>query len=214
MLTKPWFMALFISLTVVLFIGCGSNHLTRGKAADIINQQFKLPEPITTHIEVAPEVALDKEDSAMYQEFAKEGVIKYTFLRKYERESGSLTFYFAHEIARIELTDEGKKYVDNSDDSGQSGAKKKSAEIPIRLCKRELDEVTGIAFSKESNEADVEFTWKFTDFTPFGKHYKQQGLFGVGSVDLSENTKPHKASVRMRLYDDGWRVEGEARLPL
>jgi hypothetical protein len=68
-------------------------------------------------------------------------------------------------------------------------AEKPSFAIPA--AKRELVEVTGI--SKQSNTADVEFTWKWIPLNEIGEAIYPSGV-------------NYKSTVAFRKYDDGWRV--------
>jgi hypothetical protein len=96
------------------------------------------------------------------------------------------------------LTDSGKRY--------QVGSVRRNPTnnfeyADMKACARELGEVTGIAFSGDNKEAQVDFTWKFDDLTPFA------AAPGAGGIEnVCRNSTPQKQSVAMRLYDDGWRL--------
>jgi hypothetical protein len=66
-----------------------------------------------------------------------------------------------------------------------------TASFPIPAAKRELMEITGI--SKQSNTADVEFTWKWIPLNEIGEAIYPSGV-------------NYKSTVAFRKYDDGWRV--------
>ena len=71
----------------------------------------------------------------------------------------------------------------------QQDTSKPSFAIPA--AKRELVEITGI--SKQGNEADVEFTWKWIPLNEIGA--------ALYSSDLR-----YKSTVGFRDFDDGWRI--------
>ncbi len=63
--------------------------------------------------------------------------------------------------------------------------------IAIPVAKRELVAVTGI--SKQSNSADVEFTWKWNPLNEIG-------------AALYSGDVHYKSTVGFRQFDDGWRL--------
>jgi hypothetical protein len=67
-------------------------------------------------------------------------------------------------------------------------------QVPIRVARRELVDVTGI--SKAGNFADVEFLWHWV------------AMNEVGSA-LYESGVRYRSTVGFRSYDDGWRVQTE-----
>ena len=66
-----------------------------------------------------------------------------------------------------------------------------TSSFSIPAAKRELVEITGI--SKQSNTADVEFTWKWIPLNEIGEAIYPSGV-------------NYKSTVSFRKYDDGWRV--------
>src|SRR5882672_4037186 len=67
-------------------------------------------------------------------------------------------------------------------------------QVPIRVARRELVDVTGI--SKAGNFADVEFLWHW------------MAMNEVGSA-LYDSGVRYRSIVGFRKYDDGWRVQTE-----
>jgi hypothetical protein len=73
----------------------------------------------------------------------------------------------------------------------------------IKIAERQLVEVTGIAFDSGGKSARAEFTWRWSP---------------TAQAKLLPKTvpsdKPQAQAFYFRLYDDGWRVVGQAGIPL
>ena len=67
-------------------------------------------------------------------------------------------------------------------------------QVPIRVARRELVDVTGI--SKAGNFADVEFLWHWVAMNEIGSALYDSGV-------------RYRSTVGFRSYDDGWRVQTE-----
>jgi len=67
-------------------------------------------------------------------------------------------------------------------------------QVPIRVARRELVDVTGI--SKAGNFADVEFLWHWVAMNEVGSALYDSGV-------------RYRSTVGFRSYDDGWRVQTE-----
>ena len=68
-------------------------------------------------------------------------------------------------------------------------------QVPIRVARRELVDVTGI--SKAGNFADVEFLWHWVAMNEVGSALYDSGV-------------RYRAIAGFRKYDDGWRLQTEA----
>ena len=68
-------------------------------------------------------------------------------------------------------------------------------QVPIRVARRELVDITGI--SKAGNFADVEFLWHWVAMNEVGSALYDSGV-------------RYRSSVGFRNYDDGWRLQTEA----
>jgi hypothetical protein len=70
----------------------------------------------------------------------------------------------------------------------------------LKMCSREFDQITGITTQTE-NLALVEYTWKFTNLTPFAKYRN-----AIPYQPVCDPSAVNADKVFMRLYDDGWRL--------
>ena len=68
-------------------------------------------------------------------------------------------------------------------------------QVPIRVARRELVDITGI--SKAGNFADVEFLWHWVAMNEVGSALYDSGV-------------RYRSTVGFRRYDDGWRVQTES----
>ncbi len=68
-------------------------------------------------------------------------------------------------------------------------------QVPIRVARRELVDVTGI--SKAGKFADVEFLWHWVAMNEVGSALYDSGV-------------RYRSIVGFRSYDDGWRLQTEA----
>jgi len=73
----------------------------------------------------------------------------------------------------------------------------------IRIAERQLVEVTGIASDPSGKTARAEFTWRWTPTA--------QAKLLPKTVPTD---KPQEKAFYFQLYDDGWRVVGQAGIPL
>jgi hypothetical protein len=67
-------------------------------------------------------------------------------------------------------------------------------QIPIKVARRELVDITGI--SKAGNFADVEFLWHWVAMNEVGSALYDSGV-------------RYRSTVGFRNFDDGWRLQGE-----
>lgn len=81
---------------------------------------------------------------------------------------------------RATLTEKGKKYITNNN--------------KVILATYEFGEITGIVEEKESNTAEVNYTVKRTNITPFGQ------------LAFNMNEETYNRTANFTKYDDGWRI--------
>jgi len=82
---------------------------------------------------------------------------------------------------KIDYTEEGAKYHFGDGEN-------------VEVANIEFGEITGILEIKALNGAEVKYTEKRKNITPFGK------ALGIKEEILDKN-------ISMRKYDDGWRIE-------
>ena len=184
---------LTLSMFVPLSLGCGSDNLTKDKAKDIIIKHFKYPLPAMEYLSIGSKVDLsENKRKKMYEALAKEGLITMK-LKKTKSD---------HEVYKVYPTKKGEKYTGKEFKTTAGRRRQTIIGTKIKAADRQFVEVTKIELSGIDKEAIVEFTWKYGKLTPFGKHWESDKN---AQLKYDEN-KNCAEKVKMRLYDDGWRV--------
>ena len=94
-------------------------------------------------------------------------------------------------LASVEFTDDGRLYV--------LGEGPRSA--VVKLCDKEFVAVTGIVpFEYGVKGATVEYTYKYTNITPFGSRWPPTFVYPC-------DEDVHTSRITFVRYDDGWRSE-------
>lgn len=96
--------------------------------------------------------------------------------------------------ADVRLTDEGWKYLLNrAENPERPGIFNKGAfTFKLKTCDLVFGEVTGIVINDQFKMAEVEYTTRYSNLTPFA---------------LNINSSPRKGTATFILYDDGWRIK-------
>ena len=195
------------AIIISLMLGC-SKQLTRDEAEKQIKQKFQLPHPELKDFPLSMDAGLAIEWSCPAQkqnwidghiqdklpyllELENEGLIKYIIdktavetykeynLKYYPRqdEMNGTRYHYYHTIS---YTDNGKQYASNNGSS-------------VRVATIEFGEITGIVERKEMNLAEVNYTERRKDITPFGKA-------------LNVNEETFNKTATFTKYDNGWRI--------
>lgn len=185
--------AMYVLLISSLFLcSCGSKHLSRGRAEELIVKKMSLPTVETTQL---GKKFLKKSWSdpswmpaaclvvgGQYSDFKKKlddlqakGLI---VVGESKQHSGECNYLWA----TVTLTDNGKKYLVN--DSG--GA------YQVKVDDLQFGEVTGVQVNEQFKVAEVDYTLKKANSTPFGS---------------DESTSPTSRRASFVLFDDGWRIQ-------
>lgn len=188
----------FVSMIfIVLFCSsaCGKD-LSRGDARRQISQKLQLPVAQTTQI---PRLALNRATSVRgggfmpaiticqdlgtqwadvrhrMEALKQKGLVT---LGQEIRKSGKCTY----EYTTISLTPEGQRYLVREADDGYA----------VRMYTLTFSEVTGVRTMDELKIAEVPYTLKIEDVTPFSDDPPRE---------------PVQRSATFQLFDDGWRIQ-------
>jgi hypothetical protein len=176
---------LTLSVLVASSFGCAKNELTKEKAKNIIAEHYNYPKPVYRGLMVgkkshyygkAMEEQKQKMINNIFDPLVKEGLIRYNLYPE-----GDID---------VLITEEGKKFIEGTVRNDRPDT------VNIKVAEKLLVDVTDIV-SEDSSGAQVEYTWKYGKITPFGKYMKG---------DKWKSTELNKESIKMKLYDDGWKV--------
>jgi hypothetical protein len=184
--TRVFFLTTILA-SIISMLGC-SNDLSRDKAREIIIKSLNYPIPATEPLDIGSKISADQMKLTWLESLKNEGLISYTYHGQ--------NFMKFH-VVSVSLTDKGMKYVLGGiylpDFPAWSPGLKY---VNVKIAEKQFVEVTGIRLSGNKNEAVVEYTWKYANFTPFAK----------GDLAGYDKNKTYKEAVNMQLYDDGWRI--------
>ena len=190
--------ALPIALLIVVLAGRNSKELTRSRAKAIIVQKLQFPKPVTSGVPVGKtaintgdaqccnsEIYTPPYTSKWFKVASDKGLISI------KNPTRNLIWGM---IADVQLSNQGKQFV-----SGTQGI----TGMPVKFCDMVFGSVTGIAMMQTpfGNGAQVDYTWKFDNLTPFAITIRESQQYGPCKEDGL-----HSSSVAMRLFDDGWRL--------
>jgi hypothetical protein len=178
------FILLTLSIPIALNVGCAQKKLTNEKAKSIIIEHFKYPQPVyqgmmagkTAYSYWKNKERQKQKINDLLEPLAKEGLITYI-----SHPGGDIDVF---------VTEKGRQYVDGEirDD--------RYATASIKIAEKQFLEVVSI-LPEDGTKAQVEYTWRFGNITPFGKHMKSKKW---------KSTEPKKEKIQICLHDDGWRV--------
>lgn len=185
-------MASLMLLMSMGLLACGDGRLDREKAKALIIQSAHFPRQSTDKFTVGKQTFRDKNENLENFLVAKHLMTS----ENRGTESISITSY---EVHYLELTSEGQKYKvgDASDGDQQYCVMKVADQVFV--------EVTGLRETVPGRSAEVEFTWKFDNITPFGEAARlnrraERRDYNSGQL--------FTAKALFEKYDDGWRVKG------
>lgn len=182
MLVPPWQYLALCTLSALVFPAC-SEKLDRPKAAAIIQQHLGLVTPKTETVDFVV-----KDNGDYYGAYDRMKPYQDKGLLTCRIESG----FFP--IAVAEFTVEGKKYVVGDEQTKQLGnVYKKKSVMTVRTNDLVFGEVTGMVEDPGGVDVLVDYTLLRSNPTPF--------------FDYARRQVTESASIRLKRYDDGWRVQ-------
>lgn len=185
------FILLTLSIFIALSLGCAQKKLTSEKAKSIIIEHLKHQKPVYQGFVAGKnaytyrnEREKQKKINDLFDPLAKEGLITYNC-----HPGGKIDVFF---------TEKGRKYVISDLKISSYGYGIGGYDMTsIKVAEKQFVEVTDI-LSEDGTRAQVEYTWKFGNITPFGKYLQSEKW---KSTELKEER------IQMCLYDDGWGVK-------
>ncbi len=164
-----------------------SEKLDRDKAKTLIEEELKIYQATARVPHNKTPIAASQLPS--YNKLVEDNMITLEY-------SGRTKGIISHNVYNIQLTPEGKKHSTNIKYNSNKYLYMKAAD-------KKLLEVTGIQEIEDDKIAKVDYTWHFTNITPFGKFYNHNHA----GEKLQYNGKTESSSIIMVKYDDGWRIK-------
>ncbi|MDX2048724.1 MAG: hypothetical protein SFU87_18195 [Chitinophagaceae bacterium] len=169
----------------ILFQSCG-NKLTRSKAEKIISAFYEYPNVEFTEMRLEGTLGMgDGSDESVLRKAVDAGFLS-------SRRAWGASFYGGNSTA-YDFTAKSRPYILQKFQGIVGGG----SALVITNC-RVFDEITGIKENKQERTAIVEFNCKRKGATPLGE------ILGIRNGDIVNY------SVKLTLYDDGWRIEETA----
>lgn len=202
--------ALLAILGLIFSTGCGSGKLTRDKAESLITARLKSSPAITNVFITGKQSSISSRgDADFVKALVNKGMMSYTYLGR-ERWN-----FWMFDVYDIEVTAEGLKYKvgETRAQSSQGGPyNSQVTRSHMRMADQVFVAITGIRESQGGESAQVDFTWKYANITPFGEVAPL--LYTVsGRLDYSTD-KVRQGSVTFTKFDDGWRLPNPWSLPV
>lgn len=197
-----------LALIAILFslLSCG-NKMTRDKAKELITKKYNLPFTETEklqHGDINYSKNFGGSNISIEKTLAEQKLISFTY------QGDKRDMFFKYASYHLELTPEGQKYKtgETSDNEGRQF-------YLVKVADQVFVDVTGILEINDGKAAQVDYTWKYDNITPFGKAFslrnqqinKADQFMSSRKVYNEGQTFSNK--VMMVKYDDGWRIQEE-----
>lgn len=181
-----------------------SKKLDREKAAELIRSKHSLPSVVSDEISVGTVnfmLNFGGANTTTYKELERAGMITFKSLGK------KRDMFFQYVSYKVTLLPEAEQYVTGSR-TGEKGTQYRT----VRVGDWDLVEVTGIKETEPDQKAQVEYTWRYGNITPFGQALSK-GNLALNKKDDMNRSRPiyddgqiQTATASMERYDDGWRI--------
>ena len=181
-----------VPLISIFFFSCGKD-LSRGQAEEAIVQKLNLPQSETTQFDVLfvegdipwNLTHISKQEENMLNNLSNKGLVtiqKIPHITNIPGPFGGSIGSQSWRTIKVELTNEGKQYL----------VRQNKDQYTVKICDITFGEVTGIQTQEQFKVAEVQYTLKRENPTPF-------------AIEISQN--PINRTATFSLYDDGWRVK-------
>lgn len=192
-------LALFAAL-VGCCCGCSLNRtLTNENVQEIIISRFNSPRITKGPVKIGSWIATLEKMTGRPSRKSMAGLIEEGLLKLVELPKSKI---------RVSPTEKMAEYIITAQKNGKSfdpfNLKAiNSAYVEVKLAEEHFLEVSRIALSANKTLANIEYTCKFVNLTPFGKRWKK--YIPNYPHKIAEN-EIHNHSLNMRLSDEGWKI--------
>lgn len=182
------------------FFSC-TNKLSREKAEELIVKKLNFPQQSYVKFNKQyhkrpPNVysiptQISKEDEQMLNGFKNLGII--TIRERNVPYTYGTRYPYAYIELTVTLTSEGEKYIIDRNEWAYS----------VKTCEITVGEITGIQNKEQSKTAEVLYTLKKINCTPFGDYYFSMEK-PKSEWERMQNDRLNRKV--FSLFDDGWRI--------
>lgn len=176
------------------FFSCG-NKLTREKAKELITQKYNLPSSVSEKLQHGEINYSGGSDISAESTLAKQKLITFNY------QGEKRDFFFTYASYFLDLTPEGQQYK-----TGETSNNEGTQFFLVKVAEKMFVDVTGILEINNGRAAQVDYTWKYSNITPFGRafNFRNQQL-NKPAVYYEGQTFSNKVLIVQ--YDDGWRIQ-------
>lgn len=189
------FFQLFAFAAILLSIYSCGNKLTRENAKELIVQKFNLPFSVSEKLQHGEINYMGGSDISAESTLAKQKLITFTY------QGDKRDFFFTYASYFLELTPEGQQYK-----TGETTNNEGTQFYLFKVAEKVFVDVTGILEINNGKAAQVDYTWKYINITPFGKafNFRNQQL---NKPALYNEGQTFSNKILIVQYDDGWRIQ-------
>lgn len=195
-----------------LFTSCKNDGLTREKASEIISKNF--PRKVYNQFNIGKYISYSPEltSNDFLGKMKNQGLINITGPEDITYGLGILHDY----IYQINVPDDLKKYIGEIYKDPKIGSAEDESLCLVKIGEQSFVGITGIHEINE-HEAEVEYSWTFTNSTPFANFFKSYILFNDDHRSIYTsyyyNEVVRSDKVIMQKFDDGWRLSSTFNYP-
>lgn len=197
---------IYLLMTFSFFLVSCSDKMDRDKAKVLITQKYGLPFTVTDKLQYGEVNYLrnfSRPNVTAENALAEQKLIKFT------NQGIKRDMFFSYDSYIIELTPEGQKYK-----LGETSDREGRKFYLVKVADQVFVDITGILEINNGKAAQVEYTWKYDNVTPFGTAFSLKNR-QLNQSDQMMNNRPvynnngiFREKVMMVKYDDGWRIQG------
>jgi hypothetical protein len=155
---------------------CGPSQLSRAKAEQLLQAAIKASPPTTGEIQIGQRYSIVRDSDEWAKALVNKGMITDADLgTRWVNPYQAIRGHF-HDA---ELTDAGAKFKLSERPTRDDYAGTTFKLCNMRMADQEFVAITGIRQNSAGESAQVEFTWRYTNLTPFGEIAPLLGEFGA-----------------------------------
>ena len=198
MTSRNKLLRLFALAAIILTLFSCGNKMTREKAKELITQKFNFPSTVTEklqHGEINYMRSVGGSNISAETTLAEQKLITFNY------QGDKRDMFFSYATYFLDLTPEGQKYKtgETSDNEGRQF-------YIVKVADKVFVDLTGILEINDGKAAQVDYTWKYDNITPFGNAFSLRNQ-QLNRTPVYNEGQLFSNKVMMVKYDDGWRIQ-------